>query len=63
MEPRAPPGSRHVPARMREVASTAAIALGHVTATDLDRWVGPEAMIGPRAPGDHTLRIALDCRS
>lgn len=30
----------------------AAIALGRVTATDFDRWVRPEAMAGPRAPGD-----------
>ncbi len=25
----------------------AALALGYVTATDFDRWVRPEAMIGP----------------
>jgi fumarate hydratase class II len=25
----------------------AAIALGYVTADDFDRWVRPEAMIGP----------------
>jgi fumarate hydratase class II len=30
----------------------AAIALGYVTGEDFDRWVRPEAMVGPRAPGD-----------
>jgi fumarate hydratase class II len=27
----------------------AALALGHVSARDFDRWVRPEAMIGPSA--------------
>jgi hypothetical protein len=47
----------------RTAVALAAIAVGHVTATDFDRRVRPKAMGGPARRAIHALRIALDCRS